>query len=235
LIPEGLIDFIPEIENLIAELNEILAKEGCDPQGHWKGKLKPACRALFNSLPGNIQEELLLERDPHGNVQVARIETEKMLITMVEAELLARQHEETFKGQFKGQAHFFGYEGRCGLPSIFDATYCYALGFAASALLHCGQTGLIASVANLTAPAPAWAVGGTALTALMDVERRKGQNKPVIKKAMVELDAAPFQTFARLRDAWAVEDSYISPGPIQFSGPTANDTTYTLKLECGSP
>lgn len=234
LIPEGLIDFIPEIQSLIAELNDLLASQGCDPQGQWKAKLKPACRALFNSLPHNIQEELLLERDPHGNVQVSRIEMEKMLITMVEAELFARQHEETFKGHFKGQAHFFGYEGRCGLPTNFDATYCYALGFAASALLHCGQTGLIASVANLTAPASEWVVGGTALTALMDVERRKGKNKPVIKKAMVELDGAPFKKFVALRDAWAVEDSYISPGPIQFSGPTADDTNYTLKLECGA-
>lgn len=234
LIPEGLIDFIPEIESLIADLNDLLATQGCDPQGHWKSKLKPACRALFDSLPRNIQEELLLERDPHGNVQVARIETEKMLISMVETELFARQHEETFKGFFKGQSHFFGYEGRCGLPTNFDATYCYALGFAASGLLHMGQTGLIASVSNLTAPATEWGVGGTALTQLMDVERRRGKNKPVIKKAMVELDGAPFKTFASMRDQWAVEDSYISPGPIQFTGPTADDTCYTLKLEAGA-
>lgn len=234
LIPEGLIDFIPEIQSLIAELNDLLATQGCDTHGHWKSKLKPACRALFDSLPHNIQEELLLERDPHGNVQVARIETEKMLISMVETELFARQHEETFKGHFKGQAHFFGYEGRCGLPTNFDATYCYALGMAASALLHCGQTGLIASVSNLTAPPSEWLVGGTALTELMDVERRKGKDKPVIKKAMVELDGAPFKKFASLRDTWAVEDSYISPGPIQFAGPTADDTCFTLKLEMGA-
>ena len=235
LIPEGLIDFIPEIEHLISELNELLASTGCDEQGHWKHKLAPACRALFDSLPHNIQEELLLERDPHGNVQVARIETEKMLISMVEAELFARRHEETFSGSFKGQSHFFGYEGRCGMPTNFDATYCYALGFAAGALLHMGQTGLIASVDNLTAPPAEWGVGGTALTELMDVERRKGKNKPVIKKAMVEMDAAPFKKFASLRDAWAVEDSYVSPGPIQFCGPTADDTNFTLKLECGAP
>lgn len=235
LIPEGLIDFIPEIQHLISELNELLASTGCDEQGHWKNKLTPACRALFDSLPHNIQEELLLERDPHGNVQVARIETEKMLISMVETELYARRHEETFSGSFKGQSHFFGYEGRCGMPTNFDATYCYALGFAAGALLHMGQTGLIASVDNLTAPPAEWGVGGTALTELMDVERRKGKNKPVIKKAMVEMDAAPFKKFASLRDAWAVEDSYVSPGPIQFCGPTADDTNFTLKLECGAP
>lgn len=128
----------------------------------------------------------------------------------------------------------FGYEWRCGLPTNFDAAYCHALGFAASALLHCGQTGLIASVSNLTAPASDWVVGGTALTELMGVERRRGKNKSVIKKAMVELDGAPFKQFARVRDAWAVEDSYIIPGPIQFLGPTADDTCYTLKLEVGA-
>jgi pyrophosphate--fructose-6-phosphate 1-phosphotransferase len=234
LIPEGLIDFIPEIQHLIAELNEILATSVCDEAGHWKEKLAPPCRALFVSLPHNIQEELLLERDPHGNVQVARIETEKMLISMIETELLARKHEETFAGTFKGQAHFFGYEGRCGMPTNFDATYCYALGFAAGSLLHTGQTGLIASIGNLTAPSTDWTVGGTALTELMDVERRKGKFKPVIKKAMVELDGAPFKKFVSLRDQWAVEDSYLCPGPIQFSGPTANDTNYTLKLELGA-
>lgn len=235
LIPEGLIDFIPEIQHLIAELNELLASTGCDEHGNWKNKLNPACRALFDSLPYSIQEELLLERDPHGNVQVAKIETEKMLISMVETELFARRHEKTFAGSFKGQAHFFGYEGRCGMPTNFDATYCYALGFAAGALLHMGQTGLIASVDNLTAPPAEWGVGGTALTELMDVERRRGKNKPVIKKAMVEMDGAPFKKFASLRDAWAVEDSYVSPGPIQFSGSTADDTNFTLKLECGAP
>jgi pyrophosphate--fructose-6-phosphate 1-phosphotransferase len=160
---------------------------------------------------------------------------EKMLITMIETELNARKHEGRFSGHFKGQAHFFGYEGRCGMPTNFDATYCYALGFAAGALMHLGQTGLIASVANLTAPSSEWTVGGTALTQLMDVERRKGKNKPVIKKAMVELDGNPFKMFASVRDAWAVEDSYVSPGPIQFDGPTADDTNFTLKLELGAP
>ncbi|CAK9270645.1 unnamed protein product [Sphagnum jensenii] len=236
LIPEGLIDFIPEIQHLIAELNEILAHSStaCDKTvgaASWKSKLSSSCLSLFDSLPDNIQEQLLLERDPHGNVQVAKIETEKMLISMTERELHARKCEESFKGHFTGQAHFLGYEGRCGMPSNFDANYCYALGFTAAALLHAGQTGLIASVGNLTAPAADWTVGGTPLTALMDVERRQGKNKPVIKKAMVELDGAPFKKFADNRNAWAVEDCYVNPGPIQFSGPTADATNHTLILE----
>ncbi|KAJ7524454.1 hypothetical protein O6H91_17G006300 [Diphasiastrum complanatum] len=234
LIPEGLIDFIPEIQHLIAELNEILANSVCDEDGRWKQKLDIQCRTLFESFPCSIQEELLLERDPHGNVQVARIETEKMLISMVETELLQRKQEGLYAGNFKGQAHFLGYEGRCGLPTNFDAAYCYALGYAAGILLHAGKTGLIASVGNLTAPAKEWTVGGTALTELMDVERRKGKNKPVIKKAMVELEGAPFNKFASLRELWAIEDQYRSPGPIQFTGPTADETNFTLLLEMGA-
>ncbi|KAG0610339.1 hypothetical protein M758_7G057900 [Ceratodon purpureus] len=236
LIPEGLIDFIPEIQTLIAELNDLLATQACDADAHgaWRTKLKPQARALFASLPSSIQDQLLLERDPHGNVQVAKIETEKMLISMVEEELSHRRHEDTFPGQFKGQAHFFGYEGRCGMPTNFDATYCYALGFAASALLGFGHTGLIASVSNLTDKPAEWVVGGTALTELMDLERRAGRDKPVIRKAMVELDGGPFREFARVRDAWAVEDSFVSPGPIQFAGPSADDTCFTLKLELGA-
>ncbi|CAM6104664.1 unnamed protein product [Calypogeia fissa] len=233
LIPEGLIDFIPEVQHLISELNEILACATCDEDGHWKSKLTAPSRALFDSLPQSIQNELLLERDPHGNVQVARIETEKLLISMVDAELLQRKHECSFAGNFKGQSHFFGYEGRCGMPTNFDATYCYGLGFVAGALLQCGQTGLIASIGNLTAPTLEWTVGGTPLTDLMDVERRKGKNKPVIKKAMVELDGPPFKKFASIRDTWAFEDDYRSPGPIQFAGPTADDTNFTLRLELG--
>ncbi|CAA0826499.1 Pyrophosphate--fructose 6-phosphate 1-phosphotransferase subunit beta 1 [Striga hermonthica] len=187
LIPEGLIDFIPEVQQLIAELNEILAHEVVDEAGNWKKKLSTQCLELFDFLPTAIQEQLMLERDPHGNVQVAKIETEKMLIQMVETELEARKRVSAYNGQFKGQSHFFGYEGRCGLPSNFDATYCYALGYAAGALLHSGKTGLISSVGNLAAPVSEWTVGGTALTSLMDVERRHGKFKPVIKKAMVEL------------------------------------------------
>ncbi|XP_052183091.1 pyrophosphate--fructose 6-phosphate 1-phosphotransferase subunit beta [Diospyros lotus] len=233
LIPEGLIDFIPEVQQLIAELNEILAHDIVDEGGLWKKKLNDQSLQLFEFLPPAIQEQLMLERDPHGNVQVAKIETEKMLIQMVETELEQRKQRGTYKGQFKGQSHFFGYEGRCGLPSNFDSAYCYALGYAAGALLHSGKTGLISSVGNLAAPVGEWTVGGTALTSLMDVERRHGKFKPVIKKAMVELDGAPFKKFASMREEWALNNRYISPGPIQFSGPVADTVNHTLLLELG--
>ncbi|KAG2688451.1 hypothetical protein I3760_09G095400 [Carya illinoinensis] len=174
LIPEGLIDFIPEVQQLIAELNEILAHDTVDEGGLWKKKLANQSLQLFEFLPQAIQEQLMLERDPHGNVQVAKIETEKMLIQMAETELEKRKQEGEYKVQFRGQSHFFGYEGRCGLPTNFDSNYCYALGFAAGALLQGGKTGLISSVGNLAAPVEEWTVGGTALTSLMDVERRHG-------------------------------------------------------------
>ncbi|XP_062161356.1 pyrophosphate--fructose 6-phosphate 1-phosphotransferase subunit beta [Alnus glutinosa] len=234
LIPEGLIDFIPEVQQLISELNEILAHDIVDEGGLWKKKLPNQSLQLFEFLPQAIQEQLMLERDPHGNVQVARIETEKMLIQMVETELEKRKQEGAYKVQFKGQSHFFGYEGRCGLPSNFDASYCYALGYAAGALLHSGKTGLISSVGNLSAPVEEWTAGGTALTALMDVERRHGKFKPVIKKAMVELDGAPFKKYSSLRDEWAIKNRYISPGPIQFIGPASNAVNHTLLLELGA-
>ncbi|XP_057962081.1 pyrophosphate--fructose 6-phosphate 1-phosphotransferase subunit beta [Malania oleifera] len=234
LIPEGLIDFIPEVQQLIAELNEILAHDIVDEGGLWKKKLTNQSLLLFEFLPQAIQEQLMLERDPHGNVQVAKIETEKMLIQMVETELEKRKLEGTYNAQFKGQSHFFGYEGRCGLPTNFDAAYCYALGYAAGALLHAGKTGLISSVGNLAAPVEEWTVGGTALTSLMDVERRHGKFKPVIKKAMVELEGAPFKKFASMRDEWAIKNRYISPGPIQFNGPTSNAVNHTLLLELGA-
>ncbi|KAM7525256.1 hypothetical protein LguiA_015158 [Lonicera macranthoides] len=233
LIPEGLIDFIPEVQQLIAELNEILAHEVVDEGGLWKTKLTPQSLQLFEILPPAIQEQLMLERDPHGNVQVAKIETEKMLIQMVETELEQRKQAGTYKFQFKGQSHFFGYEGRCGLPSNFDATYCYALGYGAGALLQSGKTGLISSVGNLAAPVEEWTVGGTALTSLMDVERRHGKFKPVIKKAMVELDGAPFKKFASMREEWSLTNRYISPGPIQFVGPASDNLSHTLLLELG--
>ncbi|KAF7120200.1 hypothetical protein RHSIM_Rhsim13G0149800 [Rhododendron simsii] len=260
LIPEGLIDFIPEVQQLIAELNEILAHETVDEGGLWKNKLEQQSLKLFELLPPAIQEQLMLERDPHGNVQVAKIETEKMLIQMVETELEHRKQRGAYKCQFKGQSHFFGYEGRCGLPSNFDSTYCYALGYAAGVLLHSGKTGLISSVGNLAAPVEEWTVGGTALTSLMDVERRHGivttnpntgqlgqiprvvicnakvqsKFKPVIKKAMVELDGAPFKKFASMREEWAINNRYISPGPIQFVGPVADRVNHTLLLELGA-
>lgn len=235
LIPEGLIDFIPEVQQLIAELNEILAHDIIDEDGLWKKKLTTQSHHLFEFFPPAIQEQLLLERDPHGNVQVAKIETEKMLIQMVETELEKRRQEGAYNGgQFKGQSHFFGYEGRCGLPTNLDSTYCYALGYTAGALLQSGKTGLISSVGNLAAPVEDWTAGGTALTSLMDVERRHGKFKPVIKKAMVELDGAPFKKFALLREQWAVENQYISPGPIQFVGPASNVINHTLLLELGA-
>ncbi|XP_023921295.2 pyrophosphate--fructose 6-phosphate 1-phosphotransferase subunit beta [Quercus suber] len=234
LIPEGLIDFIPEVQQLISELNEILARDVVDEGGLWKKKLANQSLQLFEFLPEAIQEQLLLERDPHGNVQVAKIETEKMLIQMVETELAKRKQEGTYKGEFKGQSHFFGYEGRCGLPTNFDSSYCYALGYGAGVLLHSGKTGLISSVGNLAAPVEEWTVGGTALTSLMDVERRHGKFKPVIKKAMVELDGAPFKKFASLRDEWAIKNCYFSPGPIQFNGPASLAVNHTLLLELGA-
>ncbi|GLU18165.1 hypothetical protein SLE2022_344790 [Rubroshorea leprosula] len=234
LIPEGLIDFIPEVQYLIAELNEILAHDIIDENGLWKKKLTDQSLKLFEFLPRAIQEQLLLERDPHGNVQVAKIETEKMLIQMVETELKKKQQEGLYRGPFMGQSHFFGYEGRCGLPTNFDATYCYALGYAAGALLQSGKTGLISSVGNLAAPVEQWTASGTALTSLMDVERRHGKFKPVIKKAMVELEGAPFKKFASMRDEWALKNCYISPGPIQFVGPTSNAVNHTLLLELGA-
>ncbi|KAH0985944.1 hypothetical protein GBA52_013121 [Prunus armeniaca] len=239
LIPEGLIDFIPEVvQNLIAELNEILAHDVVDEGGLWKNKLTSQSLQLFDFLPEAIQEQLMLERDPHGNVQVAKIETEKMLIQMVETDLEKRRQEGSYNGQFKGQSHFFGYEGRCGLPTNFDSTYCYALGYGAGALLHSGKNwsdiiGLCLQVGNLAAPVEEWTVGGTALTSLMDVERRHGKFKPVIKKAMVELEGAPFKKFASLRNDWAINNRYISPGPIQFHGPASNALSHTLLLELG--
>ncbi|KAL4581360.1 hypothetical protein LXL04_017574 [Taraxacum kok-saghyz] len=234
LIPEGLIDFIPEMQSLIGELNEILAHGPIDKEGAWKKKLRSQSHELFEILPKAIQEQLLLERDPHGNVQVAKIETEKMLIQMVEAKLDNRKKEGKYKRDFKGQPHFFGYEGRCGLPSKFDSNYCYALGFCAAALLHSGKTGLISSVGNLGAPVEDWTVGGTALTSLMDVERRHGKFKPVIKKAMVELEGAPFKRFASMRGDWSLKNRYINPGPVQFAGPSADIINHTLRLELGA-
>ncbi|KAK9285430.1 hypothetical protein L1049_024623 [Liquidambar formosana] len=224
-----------EVQQLISELNEILAHDVVDEAGMWKRKLRNQSQQLFEFLPQAIQEQLMLERDPHGNVQVAKIETEKMLIQMVETELEKRRGEGLFNGQFKGQSHFFGYEGRCGLPTNFDANYCYALGFAAGALLHSGKTGLISSVGNLDAPIEEWTVGGTALTSLMDVERRHAsQYTNQILYANFEISGAPFKKFASMRDDLALNNRYVSPGPIQFVGPAANDISHTLMLELGA-
>ncbi|KHG11353.1 Pyrophosphate--fructose 6-phosphate 1-phosphotransferase subunit beta [Gossypium arboreum] len=192
---------------------------------------------LMGRAASHITLECALQTHPNITIigeEVAKIETEKMLIQMVETELEKRKQEGSYKGHFKGQSHFFGYEGRCGLPTNFDASYCYALGYGAAALLHSGKTGLISSVGNLGAPVEEWTVGGTALTSLMDVERRHGKFKPVIKKAMVELEGAPFKKFASVREDWALKNCYISPGPIQFVGPSSNAVSHTLLLELGA-
>jgi pyrophosphate--fructose-6-phosphate 1-phosphotransferase len=231
-LPEGLIEFIPEIKELISALNELLADGG--KLGDEPGKsLPPRLDALMKSLPAAIQSQLMLDRDPHGNVQVALIETEKLMVEMVKARLAEMKKAGTYSGKFAAITHFFGYEGRCGAPSNFDANYCYALGYNASALALNGLTGYLSSVKNLTKPAAQWTCGGVPLTMMMNVERRHGHDKPVIKKALTELDGAPFKALAAARDAWALEDAYLFPGPIQYFGPAAvtDLVTETLRLE----
>ena len=244
LIPEGLIEFIPDFKVLIAELNDILAKEA-DAYGALAdndkkaafilGKLTEKSAAVFASLPMEIKMQLTMDRDPHGNVQVSRIETEKLLTQLVKAKLDGWKKEGKFVGKFSTQTHFFGYEGRCSMPSNFDADYCYSLGFNAAAIISTGKTGYMSSVRNLIAPADQWIAGAIPLTAMMNMEHRHGEDKPVIKKALVELDGAPFKMLAANREKWAVETSYVYPGPIQFFGPSevADITTITLALEKG--
>jgi pyrophosphate--fructose-6-phosphate 1-phosphotransferase len=231
LLPEGLIEFVPEVHRLISELNELLAKG--NSADSIKEKLTEESRAVFDFLPHNIRNELLLDRDPHGNVQVSKIETEKLFIHLVVNELKKKKASGHFKGRFSAMPHFFGYEGRCGLPSNFDSNYCYALGRTAGALLDHGLTGYIATVSNLTAPPEQWRCGGLPLTALMNIERRKGQNVPVIRKALVLLDAAPYKELLRQRQKWAHGEHYCNPGPIQFRGPASDDANITLHLEFG--
>ena len=244
LIPEGLIEFIPDFKVLIAELNDILAKDaeayGAITENDKKAafilaKLSEKSAAVFASLPMEIKMQLTMDRDPHGNVQVSRIETEKLLTQLVKAKLDGWKKEGKFVGKFSTQTHFFGYEGRCSMPSNFDADYCYSLGFNAAAIISTGKTGYMSSVRNLTAPAEKWIAGAIPLTAMMNMEHRHGEDKPVIKKALVELDGAPFKMLAANREKWAVETSYVYPGPIQFFGPSevADITTITLTLEKG--
>ena len=244
LIPEGLIEFIPDFKVLIAELNDILAHEaevyGAITENDKKAefilaKLTAKSAAVFASLPMEIKMQLTMDRDPHGNVQVSRIETEKLLTELVKNKLADWKKEGKFVGKFSSQTHFFGYEGRCSMPSNFDADYCYSLGFNASAIISTGKTGYMSSVRNLTAPAEQWIAGAIPLTAMMNMEHRHGEDKPVIKKALVELDGAPFKMLAANRDKWAVETSFVYPGPIQFFGPSevADITTITLVLEKG--
>ena len=241
IVPEGLIEFIPAIGRLIQELNDLLAAHGAD----YKDLDKEAQRkyiiehlskenaATFETLPADVARQLSLDRDPHGNVQVSLIETEKLLSAMCEARLAEMKKEGKYVGKFAAQHHFFGYEGRCAAPSNFDADYCYALGTSAAQLIANGKTGYMAIVKNTTAPADQWIAGGVPITMMMNMERRNGEMKPVIRKALVELDGAPFKEFASKRDVWARETAFVYPGPIQYWGPTevCDQPTKTLALE----
>jgi pyrophosphate--fructose-6-phosphate 1-phosphotransferase len=231
LIPEGLIEFIPEMKVLISELNELLAHE-TDVKKALTGLSKESA-AIFFSLPEGIAKQLTLDRDPHGNVQVSLIETEKLLIEMVGKRLAEMKAAGNYKGKFSGLAHFFGYEGRCAAPSNFDADYCYSLGVNAAQLIGAGKTGYMSSIRNTTAPAAEWIAGGVPVTMMMNMERRHGKMKAVIQKALVRLDAAPFKKFAANREQWAKETCYVYPGPIQYFGPTevCDQPTKTLQLE----
>lgn len=239
LIPEGLIEFIPAVKRLIAELNDMLAKNAeefgkAENQRQWVIEhLDDENRATFVSLPEGVARQLMLDRDPHGNVQVSLIETEKLLSEMVAKRLEEMRAEGNYDGKFSALHHFFGYEGRCADPSNFDADYCYALGFNAACLIKAGMTGYMSSVRNLTKPSVQWIAGGIPITMMMNMERRNGKMKPVIQKALVRLDGAPFQKFASQRDDWAYNTCYVYPGPIQYFGPAevCDQPTLTLKYE----
>ncbi len=239
IIPEGVIEFIPAIKKLIAQLNDVLALPEVKDMGRSeqidfaKSHLTDENLAVFNSLPTGVARQLALDRDPHGNVQVSLIETEKLLSTMVAQKLERMKKEGKFVGKFATQHHFFGYEGRCAAPSNFDADYCYALGTSAAQLIANGKTGYMAIVKNTTAPAEEWIAGGVPITMMMNMEKRNGEMKPVIRKALVELDGAPFKAFAKERDRWARETAYVYPGPIQYWGPSevCDLPTKTLALE----
>lgn len=231
IIPEGLIEFIPEMNILISELNDLLAKESDVKKA--VAQLSAASAAVYDSLPDAIAKQLTLERDPHGNVQVSLIETEKLLIEMVKKRLVAMKKEGKFDGKFSALGHFFGYEGRCAAPSNFDADYCYSLGYNAAQLIGAGKTGYMSLIKNTTKPSDEWVAAGVPITMMMNMERRHGEMKPVIRKALVELDGAPFKFFAANRDKWAIETAYIYPGPIQYFGPSevCDQPTKTLQLE----
>ena len=241
IIPEGVIEFIPAIKKLISQLNDVLAMpEAKNLDRHEsidfvKAHLTDENLAVFNSLPTGVARQLALDRDPHGNVQVSLIETEKLLSTMVAQKLEKMKKEGKYVGKFGTQHHFFGYEGRCAAPSNFDADYCYALGTSAAQLIANGKTGYMAIVKNTTAPAEQWIAGGVPITMMMNMEKRAGEMKPVIRKALVELDGAPFKEFAAHREEWARKTAYVYPGPIQYWGPTevCDQPTKTLALEQG--
>lgn len=243
LIPEGLIEFIPAIKKLIAELNEVLTDPATGESREFgsaeeqisfvKGNIAADNLAVLESLPADVARQLCLDRDPHGNVQVSLIETEKLLSRMVADKLAEWKKEGKYNGKFSAQHHFFGYEGRCAAPSNYDADYCYSLGFNASRLIANGKTGYMSIIKNTTAPAEEWIAGGVPITMMMNMERRNGAMKPVIRKALVELDGAPFKFFAANREEWAKNTAYIYPGPIQYWGPTevCDQCTKTLALE----
>jgi len=239
LIPEGLIEFIPAIKKLIAQLNDILATPEAQNLGRSeqidfvKTHISKENLEVFNSLPTSVARQLALDRDPHGNVQVSLIETEKLLSAMVAVKLEQWKKEGKYVGKFGTQHHFFGYEGRCAAPSNYDADYCYSLGYNASRLIANGKTGYMSVIRNTTAPASEWIAGGVPITMMMNMEKRNGKMKPVIRKALVELDGAPFKFFASKRDMWAKETAYVYPGPIQYWGPTevCDQPTKTLQLE----
>ncbi|MGL5894096.1 MAG: diphosphate--fructose-6-phosphate 1-phosphotransferase, partial [Bacteroidales bacterium] len=241
LIPEGLIEFIPAVKKLISELNDYLAHHeeafkavpASEQRQYIINNISKENAEVYASLPEGVAKQLTLDRDPHGNVQVSLIETEKLLIEMVGNRLAEMKAAGEYNGKFAALGHFFGYEGRCAAPSNFDADYCYALGFNASLLISEGKTGYMSSIRNTTAPADEWIAGGVPVTMMMNMERRHGHMKPVIQKALVLLDGAPFLKFAACRKEWSLETEYIYPGPIQYIGPTevCDQPTRTLALE----
>ena len=247
LIPEGLIEFVPEMKSMIANINDVLAVVSDDADfvnaandevrfeliEKQMSKTNASDANVFRNLPTMIKAQLLMDRDPHGNVQVSKIETEKLLIEMLKEKLADMKAKGQYVGKFADQAHFFGYEGRCAFPSNFDADYCYSLGYNAFALLQSGLSGYISSIKNLTKPATEWVAGGVPLTMMMNMEKRHGQYKPVIQKALVVLDGPVFKYFEEHRNTWAVEDCYLFPGAIQYFGPSVvtDLTTCTLQLE----
>jgi len=244
IIPEGLIEFIPEMKSMIANLNDIMAALENDPSfvnattirekfDIVENRLDAPNAKVYNSLPALIKEQLLADRDPHGNVQVSKIETEKLLIEMIATRLDELKSQGDYIGKFSAQSHFFGYEGRCAFPSNFDADYCYSLGFNAFALINFGLTGYLSSVRNLTKPASEWVAGGVPLTMMMNMEKRHGEFKPVIQKALVKLDGPVFKALETCREDWALNDRYLFPGAVQYFGPcdVCDITTCTLQLE----
>lgn len=236
LIPEGIIEFIPEFQSMIMELNRInIASEVTlkERRTHYAARLTPESKACFDAIPHAIQKQLLLDRDPHGNVQVSKIETERLLIEAVKDELSKRKTTGHYRGKFSAQPLFFGYEGRSCLPSNFDCNYCYALGHAAALLINMGATGYMGCIQNLTERVEDWRVMGLPLTGMIHLEERKGKRVPVIKKALVDLEGRPFAAFRKGREQWGSDDAYRYPGPIQFEGPAelTDGITQTLQLE----